>query len=313
MNEQFEDLKRVLDALETFSERQLTFVERESFVQKVLPLQITKAIEQTIEKRHALPSTIEKVVHYTSIPALFSIFKERRLRLYDSDHTNDPKEGIYFDDGFNKRAEFGWFESKEINPSYIASFVISPPKENNQDKLVYWRTYGHDGAGCSIEFFAETRDLKLVLYGQEEVAKTYDALHSIVGQLRPLLADYGNTEMILADAIRDALSTIRYLYKSKHYEYEQECRKVLPKHEVDLKKIKFHYPAGHIYPARIRHYYHSTDLDLEEMLSRTGTTLTLGPAVYSAETTMRSIRTALNALEIIGVDVRHSQIDYQAT
>ena len=241
------------------------------------------------------------------------MIEEKRIRVYDSDHTNDPKEGIYFDKGIGEAVDFEWVRSEELKPAYIASFVMSCPKGNTRDHLVYWRTYGHNGTGCSIEFFAEGHDLKQVLYGPEQRAETFEVLDSLFEQLKSAFMPYSVAGILAAKSIEDALSTIRYLYKSDHYKYEQECRRVLPRHEANLADIRFDNPSDHIYPPRVRHYCYTSDLMLKEILEKTGTTLTLGPAVYSRETTRRSIRTAIDVLGVMGVDIQFSKIDYQAT
>ena len=311
MDQMFEELASMLDALSHFPQNRLSEEESELYMQNVVTDHITKIIEEAIGDRHLLPTSIDKVVHYTSIPKFLSMIEERRMRLYDSDHTNDPKEGIYFESGIDMTGDLDWRLSDDIMPAYIACFVISRPNERDYDNLVYWRTYGHDGAGCSIEFFAEGCGLNQVLYGSEELTATYGILETLFEQLKPVVEPYSAPGLLVNKAIKDALSTIRYLYKSEPYEYEKECRKIVPRREVNLDDIRFHYPTDNTYPPRVRHYCYSDDLVLKEILNKTGTTLTLGPAVYSAETTKRSIRTALDSLGIMGVDVRCSKIDYQ--
>lgn len=312
MNQEFEELAKILEALNHFRDGGLSEEESELYVQDVVTNHITKIIADAIGDRHILPTSVDKVVHYTSIPNFLSMVEEKGMRLYDSDHTNDPKEGIYFESEINAQGDLDWGMSVDNMPAYIASFVISEPNERNHDNLVFWRTYGHNGAGCSIEFFANECNLNQVLYGPDELAATYEILKTLFTQLRPVVAPYNSLGLLVNNAIKDALSTIRYLYKSKPYEYEKECRKVIPRHRVNLEDIEFHCPPNDIYPPRVRHYCFSKDLILKDLLNKTGTTLTLGPAVYSAETTKRSIRTALDVLGIMGVDVQCSKIDYQS-
>ena len=61
----------------------------------VIPV-VAKYLDNIVHHRHALARSQDRVVHYTSVPSLFSMFDDEMIRLYDSDNSNDPGEGAIF-------------------------------------------------------------------------------------------------------------------------------------------------------------------------------------------------------------------------
>lgn len=282
----------------------------ESFV---LPM-VADLFHTIVSHRHALAASQERAVHYTSISRLFSMLKNKRMRLYDSDNLNDPNEGKYFDHHASSLSNFGWLNTAKPKPVCIASFVISDTNEGDKsgrDDLTYWRTYGDSGCGCSIEFFASSRDFEKVLYGQREVEVTAERIEELISEIDPLVELASPIGYHLADLVAEALSSIRYLYKSEDYEYERECRLVVLKQHQPLANIHIDYDQTHG-GSSVRHYCYDDRLNLSDMLNVTGSTITIGPAASSREALKRTIGVALEKLDIYpAASIKFSRIAYR--
>ena len=219
------------------------------------------------------------VIHYTSIRTLVSMLENEMknkqnaakdkqessneqndsLRLYDSVHFNDPDEGDYFFRHLNLPKKYNWLGGKKESHAYIASFIINPQKTDMSDNLVFWRTYGKEGEGCSLKLRIPSCKLREVLYGANEVKCTektlrlvLDAIYPLVSIDKPSLREKVREK--LAEAVWKSLATLRYLYKSEAYKYEAECRFVIPELDANKNKIYFEYTQQSNDPKRIRHY-----------------------------------------------------------
>ena len=147
-------------------------------------------------------------------------------------------------------------------PYYIGSFIDG---EENADKIVFWRTYGKnegtDAAGCSLVFdqqqFSDTLKAEIegmkgmtspggsdekrkpclyrVVYeGAEEIEKTiegmlkklHDRLDTLIKEIEEEKESNNESKQKLKLLGCALIDSIRYLFKSKHYEHEQEMRVV---------------------------------------------------------------------------------------
>lgn len=159
-----------------------------SYLSLVLSPAITELLRgpcEEIAKTHRVESDETEIylVHYTSLATLYSIIEKqiewtRRheqstgpprgvapqetslevdilpelgpcFRLYDSAHVNDPQEGRYFT--HHVPEEHKWLEQFDTHRAYIGSFILPRTTTDDAgDNLVFWRTYGREGEGCSI-------------------------------------------------------------------------------------------------------------------------------------------------------------------
>ena len=255
-----------------------------------------------IEKRHKIEPTNERyidVIHYTSIGTLVSMLQQEvknkqnatkdeqnaSLRLYDSVHFNDPDEGNYFFEHLDL-SKYDWLGEQKESHAYIASFII-PDSDNNEDmsdNLVFWRTYGREGEGCSLKLRIPRDRLRKVFYGPGEVNATWQNLQPVLDVLYPLVSIRKRSlkekvQKELAKAIWKSLASLRYLYKSEAYEYERECRFVIPELDAtDKDKICFEYQDQNNSPPYLTHYYEDDDLKVKKILT-SGSAVTLGPSV----------------------------------
>ena len=232
------------------------------------------------------------VIHYTRITALVSMLKDARnrdknfsFRLYDSVHLNDPDEGEYFTRNFNLPKKYNWLGKKDLGHAYIASFIIpsskDSSKEDMRDKLLFWRTYGEEGEGCSLSLPIPRSKLQRVLYGPRYVNRALRELKSVLDLLDPLITKINNPliQEYLAATVWESLGRISYLHKDDAYEYEKECRFVITESDVpDKDKICFDDKDLNNSPIRIRHYYEHEDLEVISLLA-TGSSVRLGPRV----------------------------------
>lgn len=98
----------------------------------------------------------QKLIHFTSLPKLFSIISDCSLRMYNLNNSNDPEEysyaanllkTIFKTQGFTDE----WIEykiEKEKEFSFITSFTTLENLENE----TFWNKYGNLKKGVAIEF-----------------------------------------------------------------------------------------------------------------------------------------------------------------
>ena len=292
---------------------------------------VLKGLCRRIEDRHKLDETENEnykyVIHYTSIATLVSMLqdaskgdKKSSLRLYDSVHLNDPDEGNYLARNLLPQ-KYNWLGKTDVRHAYITSFIFPNSERDMSDNLVFWRTYGQEGEGCALSLRTPLSGLRKVFYGSEEesVKHTVKELQSVLEQLDPLV-EIDNTstrdsiQKELAETVWESLEKIRYLYKSEAYEYENECRFVIPELDIDdREKISIEYQDRNDSPARIRHYYENfEDKDFQlNKLMESGSSITLGPCVPYRDNVRYCIEELKRKAGLHGPEVKDSKILYQ--
>ena len=235
------------------------------------------------------------------------------LRLYDSVHFNDPDEGNYFFRNLPKK--YAWLGEKKESHAYIASFIF-PATEKNSDNLVFWRTYGKEGEGCSLKLRIPRDRLRKVLYGADEVKCTGKDLRPVLEAIHPLVS-IGKRSLKeevqekLAEVIWQFWAKLRYLYKSEAYRYEQECRFVIPELDADKDKICFEDKEHANSPLHIRHYYEDDALKVKNILT-TGSLITLEPCVPDDPYNMSYyLDSLLRKAGLFGPEIKISEISYR--
>ena len=201
-----------------------------------------KSLKELYRVRHE-NNKAPTVVHYTSVDTVIKMFRDYSdkkasyLRLYDTFHFNDPDEGKYLK---LEKSD----PRKTTSPcAYATSFVVprdTEKIEDVRDNLVFWRTYGREGTGCSLAIKIPPHRLYQVKYGPAETSAAVEAVASIkrkvMDALSPMmdLGKNGPKEQGIpallkeetAVALREEAETeaVLYLHKSKAYEYENEAR-----------------------------------------------------------------------------------------
>ncbi len=302
---------------------------------------LLQALCNEIEQYHALndlaPDRAQApayVVHYTTVSTVVSMLQaqainrktketegkeqgnfaysqEASLRLYDSAHFNDPDDGNYLGRQLSKSAKYAWLTPSTRTHAYIASFMIpDDDPDAASDNLVFWRTYGREGEGCSLKLRTPTAKLSRVLYKPKELERTERAFYPVLDVLDPLVS---TTDPWIKDTLREAfwksLGRIRFLYKSPAYDYERECRLVIPRTEITAERISFDFRSDGSSSGRLRHYCEDEVLRVDEILG-SGSSITIGPSVADKEDLQQSLE-ILGRRAGLGVTVRPSGISYR--
>lgn len=101
-----------------------------------------------------------KLIHYTSVNALFEIINSKKLRIGNASQMNDPQELSYFLKKFEKYISPEFYE--QASNIFLISFCEY--KENgiikNKEHFNMWRNYGDNGNGVGIVFSLANYDLK---------------------------------------------------------------------------------------------------------------------------------------------------------
>ena len=302
---------------------------------------ILKDLCPKIEELHKFGEAEEEksVIHYTSINTLMSMLnasingQDASLRLYASVHFNDPEEGNYLIHNLlppnndesnylvrnqNMLGTCGWSDPTHATHAYIASFIILPDsndKENMSDNLVFWRTYGKEGEGCSLELRIPSCRLRKVFYGVAEMECTEQILHPVLNALSPLTSITKrlireDVREKLADIFCESLEGIRYLYKSESYKYERECRFVIPELDADKDKICFEYQEQNNSTPRIRHYCEDEALAIKKILP-SFSSITIGPCVPYCSDVSNCLEILKRRAGIYGPEIKTSKIPYR--
>ena len=267
------------------------------------------------------------VIHYTSVGTVVSmlqdILAERRssLRLYDTYHSNDPGEGTRLARCLDLPKKYGWPDKEEESHAYVASFILETDNKGLHDNLVFWRTYGREGEGCSLKFRVPRNQLRKVLY-DEGAKRTASILLPVVKALHPLASNRmdANYDLAPIQDIQDDLSVdfwrhlegVRYLYKDEAYAYECESRFVVPERFVsDKDKISFAYREQGDSCAHVRHYCEKEYLKTTKILI-SGSLITLGPRVPYAQSMRYYLENLLRKADLLpGPQVTVSRIPYR--
>ena len=282
-----------------------------SYVDRIVLPTLVDLIDGLIVERHRVDeSDTLPVIHYTSIASMFSMIEEGGLHLFDSENSNDPSEGSYLAEYVNVPNELSWARSASPSHAYIASFVLPDPEEDRQDDLIYWRTYGREGEGCSLELLVPKAKLRRVLYGAEEAERTVASLLPILETLDPLAKLNTTVADRMSQALWNALSSLRYLYKDQAYRYENECRFIISARDLQPSEISFRYGESERYPGRVRHYCDDEALAVTKTLT-SGASITFGPTVVDVNSLKRSTNILLQKHHLNGVQVNESEISYR--
>lgn len=228
------------------------------------------------------------MIHYTSVGSLMSLLLNAAnghrsfLRLYDSAHFNDPDEGNYL--GRNLPDGLDWAVGGTQSHAYVASFIDPGHDEERDmtDNLVFWRTYGREGEGCSLKVRVPASNLRRVLYGSGDARTAGSKLLPVLKLLEPLLDISNDIHRVIIDAIWESLERIQYLYKSGAYSYEAEYRFVLGKLEIDEDRVCIDISDPGESVSRVRHYCEHEDLEIGNIFA-SGSSVTLGPCVPNSD------------------------------
>ena len=270
------------------------------------------------------------VTHYTSLDALFSMLQdpeEPRLRLYDTMHLNDPREGIASEEGrsladYLPAATFPHQHDGSVarfGTAYVLSFLSGTEGDNPGDDLMFWRLYGRDGRGCSISFVPYLKPwpdsvrngLRRVRYHPNDMT---DYGTEIIALLK-LLNRYerlANMERLVQQELSQAMRPVeeclarRFLVKEPPYRLENEVRL------VRFASSSTKEPSVELVRGAIRHYLEDDNLKLRQLVD-TRCVLRLGPAVPHAEDARRALHRLWNKRDLPSITIKTSAIEYRSS
>lgn len=208
--------------------------------------QLSDPIDEIINEKHLVqPSpeagTTVQVVHYTSLDAVVNILNAAAqagdgseppagyLRLYGSSRSNDPQEGRYL---IKEHPDLKALLVPAQTPfAYLASFVMldnAGQIDDVADNMQLWRTYGHNGHGCSLTLTVLADKLRKVQYGPEAAQRTCRVLQQSLASIDCAIATMETDNRYAAkdmkkcrdEKLTSQLRKIQYLYKSRYYSYE---------------------------------------------------------------------------------------------
>ena len=148
-------------------------------------------------------------------------------------------------DALSSDAEHRWLaHGSTASHAYITSFVYDESdesKEDMSDDLVFWRTYGKEGTGCSLTANVSEELLRRVLYGPDAVGNTKTVLLPILNAVTPLARARENFAKAIAETIWKGLEGVTYLYKDEAYHHEKEHRAVIPAESINGEKDRIRF------------------------------------------------------------------------
>lgn len=173
------------------------------------------------------------IYHYTTLKTLDKLTQPNAtFHLSNIAYLNDPQEGklgmkllreLHVKD-INEHIVWSALQTDDdefsIYPTFIASFMKKP------DELPMWVQYGDKGAGCCLGFSCTkvSKPLYAVKYSEGEI-------QTFFSDIMKILEDYQHEYSIKdcdSDPVfkyaHDILIQVCFLYKSDHYQHEEEVR-----------------------------------------------------------------------------------------
>ena len=208
--------------------------------------------------------------------------------------------------------------------AYVLSFVPSASNEENNDRLVFWREYGREGAGCSLSIpEAKLFDKKKCLltpyrvrYGPGAVAELRAKLQErVFGPIEQRLRGVDGPESMLFEAaqlkVRRELQLFRYLYKDQAYEHEGEYRLVTMGYAQESGgEPTYEQRTNSRGEIVFRHYLTHPSLYSQQIFGRESH-IVLGPTVPHVQNVIGTIDKFLAKRSISGTTVTSSGISYR--
>ena len=285
------------------------------------------------------------VIHYTSLNTAIAILKaasdgEAYLRMYSASGFNDPNEGKLFTSVAKEKSQtlppfLPEDTDTDRNPAFVASFIRVEQSNGQQEQtvdpandLLFWRIYGREGAGCSLQlsFATVSREIREVTYGEiatansiESIEMALDAVSAAANRVAAIATDDGllqgnalDPSKIIDNQVQPELKKVRYLYKDLTYRFEKECRLVETPESVEEKGIRpeFDY-SGTQGTAVVKKYIDHPSLKLTGDILSSDTKITLGPLVPNPVHTKEYIQRLLREAGLYGPQVRISKIPYR--
>lgn len=306
---------------------------------------------QLVTDRHAVPSDVSHLVHYTTLDALMSMLgapgtattdyplatrgssgvgdtrhaSMGHLRLYDTFSSNDPNEGAFFVDSAAVHASLRrayaavWdlFEHRSAVPAYQTSLTYVRAAAE-ADNLMFWRTYGKEGTGCALVFpmmcfDGHTVPLFQVRYGGREVDACLDMLFELLEEYVTILGAPDLKKLRKFEELPSPLvdALSPLVYLYKSCDYKYEQEVRIVVPFPDLKNGL--YLQGSSVTAIPLAWRHFAELPslLASELFVSDSYIFLGPTVETATNVQFVLERLLHAHGLYGPTVKQSTISYR--
>ena len=284
-------------------------------------------------------------VHYTSLDAVIAMLKAVRdgegyLRMYSASGFNDPNEGKLFTSVAKEKSQtlapcLPEDQDVDWNPAFVASFIRVEQSDGEQSQtvdpandLLYWRIYGREGTGCSLQLSlaAASEEIREVTYGEIATANSIASIDNALAEafhvaerVVNIATDDGllkgnapDSSNIIGDQIQAELKKVRYLYKDLTYRFEKECRLVETPESVAEKGIRAEFDySGTQGTAVVKKYIDHPSLKLTADMLDSKSQIMLGPLVPNPVHTKEYIKRLLQEAAFYGPKVRISKIPYR--
>lgn len=258
------------------------FLEEETIAYKAYLLKAAKGKQKE--------ETPLRFAHYTSVKTLHNILQspESGFRLYDASAMNDPTEGSYLIGEIAKKHK--WLKSYgDDTEAYICSFVAGY-NEDIGDQAIYWRSYGKDGLGCSIQFYNiddQTEDLLPITYETEQLQAHFEAFFEFGQEICQEFEGAQKKEFVTN--FWKCFDSIRYLYKHRGHRGEQEYRYVVlgnsDKSNYETELVDGYNNS----PVVMKRFVPTPDLCITRFF-KSGTKIRIGPRVHNKEKVCQDLR-----------------------
>ncbi|MES2728185.1 MAG: tetratricopeptide repeat protein, partial [Bacteroidota bacterium] len=212
------------------------------------------------------------LAHYSNLKTadILTVKEGSKLRYSNAVFMNDPEEGKILIDCLNNldgdsdaiKTAFYNVQREERTNFYLGSFL--PVKDDHEDELLMWRTYGKDenrneAAGCCLlidfNFFDKSDGKHIAMSSDNDIGKNNIAhpLYKVIYYNKRTKKIEGDTEEVIAKQLKNlakvlkellerkdkvesennkaidkilyhSLSELRYFFKSADYYFENELR-----------------------------------------------------------------------------------------
>lgn len=278
---------------------------------------------EIVSDRHSVGSR-PWLSHYTSLHNLVSLVEgadrsssvASTLRLFPTYRFNDRNEGRHLAQSIAEMTDYDWLNTDVRTLAFAACFVGGDDNRAGDD-LVYWRSYGHDGEGCSLTWKPTTAPPHLYAV-QYESSDAVRALERVIKALEPLVYVRNPranrlARTILGTTVWQALSRVRYLYKNPHYSYERESRVLIAETDdaFDREKVCVVDAGRSSNPPQVQRYYVDDSLSVKAIFG-SGSVITLGPRTLNVDDTRAYIESLLEDRGLTA-EIRISSAPYRAS
>lgn len=164
-----------------------------------------------------------KLIHFTSLPILFSIINEGAIRLYNLHNSNDDTEYLYASKKLSEIYKIQKIDdiriSDYINRVKESSFILSCTNDDGLNKPDFWNDYGDSGRGIAIEFEIINDVTKWeYFYCSQILYDKLDSFDRLVSKWREIQNKYNHINYHIR------LDQILSLHKSLDWAKESEIR-----------------------------------------------------------------------------------------